>query len=277
MLTVICKYDNKDFVINKIKLKTLLMLFFWKQEISMCSYMSSPLRSGVGVRGQAAKWSSGLSELESLVPPAAAAGRFPDPPASVATETPPSDAAPPAAWQGKREERLRQLTGTAARTHTHTLLRNTVFLHNLLAFHAFSFLPVSSVKPWKTTFTLWSLCWLCCGEAALLLQVVCYWVTGDFSLRFHSVMWWVLFNSIRSTWLFQRLKLNCWCFYDACFMLVLHWVIGHFRPFNNSQIRCHSAVASVCSCNNSTSVNLWFISYGCGCRSNFCVVFIPSL
>lgn len=50
-------------------------------------------------------------------PPAAAAGRFPGPPASDGEETAPSDAAPPAA---RREKQIYMNASTSLR-HTHTL------------------------------------------------------------------------------------------------------------------------------------------------------------
>ena len=63
----------------------------------------------MGVRGQAGEWPPGPSVPETPVPPAAAAGRFPGPPASDATETAPSDAAPPATQRETDDKAMEML------------------------------------------------------------------------------------------------------------------------------------------------------------------------
>lgn len=50
----------------------------------------------MGIRDQAGEWGPGPCAPESPVPPAAAAGHFPGPPACDGAKTAPSDAAPPA-------------------------------------------------------------------------------------------------------------------------------------------------------------------------------------
>lgn len=95
-----------------------------------------------GVTGQAGEWGPGPSAPEIPVPPAAAAGRFPDPRAAAAAEKAPSDAAPPAAWRENTHftEMLPSITPTPTRlvqtvciSHMHAA--SSGFIHTLVSLY----------------------------------------------------------------------------------------------------------------------------------------------
>ncbi len=73
---------------------------------------------GSGVRGQARVQGPGPSAPQIPVPPAAAAGRFPGPPACDGAERAPSDAAPPAAQREERKKKQNKQTACLPRTST---------------------------------------------------------------------------------------------------------------------------------------------------------------